>query len=140
MKEFEASTTIAATPERVWEILVDGAAYPEFDPSCERVEGEIALGNKIKVFSHLSPGRAFPVKVVEMDPARRMTWQGGMPLGLFKGVRTFNLAPRPDGQVEFRLHEVFSGPMLPLIAGSLPDMNEAFQGFCDGLKARAEAA
>jgi len=138
MKEFEASTTIAAAPERVWEIITDGGSYPEFDPSCERVEGEIAVGNKIKVFSHLSPGRAFPVKVVEMDEARKMTWQGGMPLGLFKGVRTFTLSPRPDGGTDFRLHEVFSGPMLPLIAGSLPDMNEAFAGFCNGLKARAE--
>jgi len=139
MKEFEAAATIQASPERVWEIITDGKAYPEFDPSCERVEGEIAVGNKIKVFSHLSPGRAFPVKVVEMDEARRMTWQGGMPLGLFRGVRTFTLSPRPDGATDFRLREVFSGPMLPLISGSLPDMNEAFQGFCEGLKRRAES-
>ena len=139
MKEFEASTVIQAPAERIWEILADGSAYPDFDPSCERVEGEIAVGNKIKVFSHLSPGRAFPVKVTEMDAPRRMTWQGGMPLGLFKGVRTFELKQGPDGTVDFRLHEVFSGPMLALIGGSLPDMNEAFAGFCAGLKQRAES-
>jgi transposase len=27
------------------------------------------------------------IKVTEFEPARRMTWTGGMPLGLFKGVR-----------------------------------------------------
>ncbi|MFE8605504.1 hypothetical protein [Archangium violaceum] len=71
-------------------------------------------------------------------PHQKMTWTGGMPLGLFKGVRTFTLTPRGD-QVEFTLHEVFSGPMLALIGGSIPDMSEAFQKFVEGLKRRAEA-
>ena len=61
-----------------------------------------------------------------------------MPLGLFKGGRTFTLTPRGE-QTEFTLHEVFSGPMLALIGGTIPDMNEAFWGFVNGLKARAEA-
>ena len=34
--------------------------------------------------------------------------------------------------------EVFSGPMLKLIAKSIPDMTEAFDAFAAGLKARAE--
>jgi len=38
------------------------------------------------------------------------------------------------------LQEVFSGPLLPLIGGSIPDMTEAFQGFVAGLKKRAEAS
>lgn len=60
-----------------------------------------------------------------------------MPLGLFKGVRTFTLTPRGE-QTEFTLHEVFSGPMLKLIGGSIPDMTDAFKGFVAGLKGRAE--
>ena len=54
-------------------------------------------GEKIKVVSGANPGRAFPVKVTEFTPGQRMTWTGGMPLGLFKGVRTFTLAPGTDG-------------------------------------------
>ena len=77
--------------------------------------------------------------VAELDENRRMTWRGGMPLGLFKGVRTFTLTPR-EGGVDFELREVFSGPMLALIGRSLPDMTEAFAGFAAGLKERAEAA
>jgi len=45
------------------------------------------------------------VKVTEFVPGSRMTWSGGMPLGLFKGVRTFTLDPRPDGTA-FALEEV----------------------------------
>ena len=64
----------------------------------ERVNGRIAPGEKITVRSRANPGRAFPVKVTEFDPGRRMTWSGGMPLGLFKGVRTFTLAPGPTAR------------------------------------------
>lgn len=69
-----------------------------------------------------------------------MVWSGGLPLGLFKGIRTFELAERPDGTVDFTLREAFSGPLLPLFGRSLPDMTEPFQDFVAGLKARAEAA
>jgi hypothetical protein len=137
MKEYKASTTIQASPERIWAVLTDGGSWPQWDPSCDKIEGRIAPGEKLKAFTKLSPGRAFPVKVTEFVPNQKMTWTGGMPLGLFKGVRTFTLAPQGNG-VEFTLHEVFSGPMLALIGGSIPDMTSAFQGFVQGLKARAE--
>ena len=138
MKEFSARTTIDATPERIWSILTDGAHYPEWDPYCERIEGRIAAGEKIKAFTSLSPGRAFPVRVTTFEPAKRMEWTGGMPLGLFKGVRTFTLAPRNDGTTEVAVGEVFSGPLLGLFAKSLPDMSEPFREFVEGLKKRAE--
>jgi hypothetical protein len=137
MKEFQASITIDAPPERVWDVLVDTKAWPEWDPSCERIEGDVALGATIKAFTKLSPGRAFPVKVAELVPHQRMIWTGGMPLGLFRGVRTFTLAPE-GGRTRFALREVFSGPMLALIGKSLPDMTDAFQGFARGLKGRSE--
>jgi hypothetical protein len=63
-----------------------------------------------------------------------------MPLGLFTGIRTFTLVPLTDGTVEFTVREAFSGPILPLIGGSLPDMTEPFAAFVAGLKKRAEAA
>lgn len=137
MKEFKATITIDAPPEKVWEVLTDGASWPEWDPYCERIEGTIALGEKIKAFSKLSPGRAFPVKVSELVANKRMTWSGGMPLGLFKGVRTFTLTPAGEA-TEFTMHEVFSGPMLFLIGRSIPDMTEPFQKHAEGLKARVE--
>ena len=139
MKRYHAETTIEAPPERVWGVLVDTSKWPEWDPYCERIEGEVALGAKVKAFTKLSPGRGFGVKVSELDEPRQMVWSGGMPLGLFKGVRTYTLEPRADGGTDFSMTEVFSGPMLALIGGSIPDMSEAFEAFVGGLKARAEA-
>jgi hypothetical protein len=61
-----------------------------------------------------------------------------MPLGLFKGVRTFTLTPLDDGQTRFHAREEFTGPMLPLVWRSMPDLGPSFQQFADGLKQRAE--
>ncbi|MBI1881673.1 MAG: hypothetical protein HYR94_26140, partial [Chloroflexi bacterium] len=88
----------------------------------------------------LSPGRAFPVKVTEFVPGQKMTWASGMPLGLFKGERTFPLSPQSHGAAEFTVREVFSGPLLPLIGRSIPDLTSAFEQFAAGLKNRAERA
>lgn len=138
MKSYEASADIHATPERIWVVLTDAAGYSRRDSGVVRVEGTIAPGNTIKVFSSVSPDRAFPVKVSEFQPGRIMRWSGGMPLGLFKGVRTFRLTP--DGSTtRFEMREEFTGPMLPLIWRSMPDLGPSFTQFATGLKARAEA-
>lgn len=137
MKHYDVSLTIAADAERIWQVLVNGPAYANWDSGVERVEGSIALGQTIKVFSKIAPGRAFPVKVTDLVPARRMVWTGGMPLGLFKGIRTFTLTPE-GSSTRFTMREEFSGPMLPLIWGSMPDLGPSFQQFADGLKQRSE--
>lgn len=137
--EYSATTVIDAPPDRVWSVLVDTASYPEWDPFCIRIEGAVAPGAKLKAYSKLSPGRGFAVKVTELEPHRRMTWRGGMPFGLFEGVRTFDLTPR-GGATEFALREVFRGPMLGMIRKSIPDMTEAFEAFAAGLKERSERA
>jgi hypothetical protein len=139
MKSYDSEATIAAPPEAIWAILTDAPAYAQWDSGVERVEGRIAPGEKIKVLSEANPGRAFPVKVTAFEPARAMTWSGGMPLGLFKGVRTFSLTP--DGaSTRFTMREEYTGPMLPLIWRSMPDLGPSFQQFARGLKAKAEAS
>ena len=140
MKMYHATTTIAAAPGTIWAILTDAASYPEWDPGVERIEGRIAAGEKITAFTKLSPGRAFPVKVSEFQPGRKMIWSSGMPLGLFKGERTFTLSPQGNGSTQFTLREEFSGPLLALIGRSIPDMTTTFEQFAAGLKARAERA
>ena len=138
MKHYEVTETIAAEPDRVWEVLRDVGAYADWDSGVEKVEGKLAEGEKLKVYSELNPGRGYPVKVTEVSPGRGMTWLGGMPLGLFKGVRTYRLAPAGDGATKFTMREEYSGPLLPLIWRTLPDFQPSFDTFARGLKARAE--
>ena len=138
MKSFHATTTIHAHAATVWALLLDVARYPAWDPSCERIDGCVALGARLRVRSSLAPGRSFPVRVTELVPGLRMTWTGGMPLGLFRGVRTFALRETPQG-TEFTLREEFSGPLLALFGGTIPDLSEPFAAFVAGLKREAEA-
>lgn len=139
MKSFEATATIQATPQTIWQILTDAGGYPKWDPNMERLEGKIAPGEKLKAFTTLSPGRAFPAKVTTFEPPRKMVWSSGLPWGLFKGERTFTLIPKGDGSVEFKSQEVFSGLLFPLLGRGLPDLTPSFRDFVAGLKKEAES-
>ncbi len=137
MRHYESTALIQAPPEAIWSVLTDAPGYADWDSGVVRVEGTIAPQENIKVVSEANPKRAFPVKVTEFAPGERMVWSGGMPLGLFKGVRTFRLQPE-DGATRFTMREEYGGPMLPLIWRSRPDLGPSFEQFASGLKARAE--
>jgi hypothetical protein len=139
MKVFAVNTCIRASQERIWALLTDAAGYTRWNNTVEKVDGSIALGQRVTVRAKINPGRAFPVKVTEFEPARRMVWTGGMPLGLFKGERTFTLMPGSSGEVEFSMREEYTGLMAPLIGRSIPDLQPAFDQFASDLKRAAEA-
>src|SRR3954452_1306052 len=137
MHAYEATTDIAAPPDAVWAVVADGGRWPEWAEV--RIEGEIAPGAKLKVRADANPQRAFPVEVTEWHPPRRMVWSGGMPLGLFRGVRTFTLEAAVE-RTRFRLREEYTGPLLPLIWRTMPDLQPSFDAFVAGLRARVEGA
>lgn len=137
MKSFQTRIAINGTPEAIWAVLTDAPKYTVWNTTVDKVDGRIAAGEKVTVHAKISPGRAFPVKVVEFEPARKMVWASGMPLGLFKGERTFTLTPK-NGAVEFEMREVFSGLLEPLIGKSIPDLQPAFEEFAAALKKHVE--
>jgi uncharacterized protein YndB with AHSA1/START domain len=138
MRYYEASSTIASSPEAVWAVLKDGAAWPSWDSGVDKVDGQISPGEKITIRSQAAPGRAFPVKVTDFEPPARLRFSGGMPLGLFRGVRTYEVAPDGAGGTRFRVREEYTGPLLGLIWKSMPDLGPSFDQFARGLKARVE--
>lgn len=138
VKFFEASSVIEASPETIWSIITDGPNIANWDSGVIRIEGKIAPGEKVKLVSSANPGRAFPLKVTEFAPPRKLTFTGGMPLGLFKGVRTYTLTPDVNA-TRFNMREEYTGPLLSMIWKSMPDLNPSFQQFAIGLKKQAEA-
>jgi hypothetical protein len=139
MRYYEATSTIAASPDAVWSVLADGATWPSWDSGVDAVEGSIEPGQTLKIRSQAAPGRAFPVKVTRFEPPAHLRFSGGMPLGLLRGVRTYEVCPGADGQVTFRMREEHTGPLLPLIWRSMPDLGPSFPQFARGLKQRVEA-
>ncbi|MDA1189342.1 MAG: SRPBCC domain-containing protein [Chloroflexi bacterium] len=140
MKFYEASADIKANPETVWKVLTDGQGFTEWDSGITKFEGRITIGETIKLFTEVSPGRAFPVKVAELVPNERMKWTGGMPLGLFKGQRTFTLSAASEGVTKLTTREEFSGVMLPLMWNMMPDLQPSFDKFVKGVKTKAESS
>lgn len=135
---FEASATIAAAPQVVWDIITNAERYPTWDSGVVSVDGTIAADETITVHAEINPGRSFPVKVTDFEAPKTMKWTGGMPLGLFVGERTFTLTPRDDGGTDFDMREEYHGPFTPMIWGSIPDLQPSFEQFAQGLKAQAE--
>ena len=138
MKRFATRTTIKAPAELVWSLLTDAQRYPSWNTTVSRIDGRIALGEKITVHVNAAPGRTFPVRVVACEAPRRLVWCGGMPLGLFVGERTFGLLPAGYAGVEFTMDEDYAGILAPLITKSIPDLQPAFDEFAACLKAYAE--
>lgn len=136
--------SIDAPIELVWSILTDGESYPEWNPSVIRLDGRIADGEQIELLAEVSPKRAFKLSVstpqlpTAGSGSATMIWNDAMPLGLFKGTRTFTLES-VEGGTSFEMGEVFGGLLAPIITRVIPDLSEAFDQFADGLKQAAES-
>lgn len=114
--------------------------WPDWDSGVISIEGDFVPGGKLKTVGEADPKRAFTVKVEELDAPNRTVLKGGMPLGLFTGVRTYELSSEgpDDASTRFDMVEVFSGPLLGLVKRSMPDLQPFFDKFAAGLKAQAE--
>ncbi len=134
---FEVSRNIARSPEFVWPLLTDKSVLLGGGFGILKIEGEIGPQERIKVWSEVSPGRAFALTVSTFAQPREMVWESGMPLGLFKGVRRFTLDPVAGG-CQFRMREEFTGALVGLIGRSIPDLAPSFDKFADALKRAAE--
>jgi hypothetical protein len=137
MKPFEASTTIEASPQEVWAVLADSAGWSSWDSGVDGVDGMLAPGQQVTIRSAVAPGRAFPVRVTRFEPDASLELTGGLPLGLFRGVRTYSLR-RNGSMTDFTMREVYSGPLSGLFGRSIPDLQPSFDQFARGLKQRVE--
>jgi uncharacterized protein YndB with AHSA1/START domain len=137
MRAYEASSFIEAAPDQVWSVLTEVAAWPDWDSGVTKVDGRLALGEKLTVAVAANPGRAFPVTVVDLSRPARMVFRGGMPLGLFTGQRTYTLVAEGGG-TRFTMREEYTGPLAGMIFKSIPDLGPSFRQFAAGLKKQVE--
>ena len=97
-KTYRVERTISATPEAVWAVLMDTAAYGEWNPVFVKVEGSYAAGGTVLNTFKDPSGKLFDVtnKVEALEPNRLLRQKGG-----FTGMLTFDhqwlLEPVEDG-------------------------------------------
>ncbi len=131
-RETDVRIDIAASAERVWAVLVNGAEYPTWTSTVLSLEGDIARGRQIRLKSSLDPKRVFKLTVRECDAPTRLVWGDAM------GRRTYELRPNGAGTT-FMMHERIGGALFPLFARMIPPFDESFDRFAQDLKARAES-
>ncbi len=138
--EYATSCAIEARVEKVWAVLTDAEAYPEWNPEIVKLEGTLEEGGRIKAHVRLGDGalRKIGLRVTRLDAPRVMEWVGGLPLGLFVGRRTFTVAALPGGKSQFKLHLSMTGPMAGPILKSVGDRQPEIEGFARALKERVE--
>ena len=134
---YEVSTNVKASPKKIWKILTDAPAYPKWNSTVISVAGKIGKDEDIVLKAKIAPDRDFELHVDEFLVNQKMVWKDGT-AGIFKGVRTFLLAPQKDGSTNVSMVENFAGAMLPMIKGSLPEFTASFRDFAADLKRQAE--
>jgi hypothetical protein len=141
-KQLRTQIDIDATPERVWQVLTDFEAYPQWNPFMTRVSGTPMPGERLTVYMQPEGGRAmtFRPTVREAAPHRRLRWLGHLFLpGIFDGEHGFTIEPLDDGGVRLVQQEDFRGVLVPLLARSLDRRTlPAFERMNRALKQRAE--
>jgi hypothetical protein len=135
--EYAVAINIQAQPNRIWALLTTAGDFPRWNSTVKSIEGNIALGERIKLRATIAPERIFNLTASEFVPEKKMVWRDGM-APMFTGVRTFTLTPKADGSTDFSMAEVYSGIMLPMIAGSLPDFRPTFEQYASGLRREAQ--
>jgi hypothetical protein len=141
-KRLHTQVDIQATPERVWEVLTDFAAYPEWNPFMIEASGTAVRGERLTVRMQPAGGHAmtFRPTVLEATPQQRLRWIGRVLLpGVFDGEHSFTIEPLGQGSVRLTQQEEYRGVLVPLISGSLDRRTlPAFEQMNQSLKRRAE--
>jgi hypothetical protein len=143
MKELRTEIEIAASPEVVWAILTDFAAFSQWNPFIKEASGEQKVGGKLRI--RVVPpgggkGMVFKPTLLAFETNRELRWRGrlGIP-GLFDGEHGFTLEPIEGGRTRLTQREIFSGVLIPLLARSLDDgTKKGFDAMNLALKERAE--
>ena len=142
-KRLFTDVDIDATPQQVWEVLTDLAAFPAWNPFIVWAEGVVEPGRRLTLRMQPVGGRAMTLRprLVAVDMPRELGWRGklGMP-GLMDAEHTFTLEPRGSG-TRLVHQETFRGVLVPFVSASL-DRNTlpAFVAMNEALKSRAEHA
>jgi hypothetical protein len=121
-KQIKTEININASPEKVWKILTHFEAYPSWNPFIKSIEGEIKVGNVIKV--KIAPPDAnemtFKPTVLAYETNKKLSWLGRLLVkGLFDGEHKFELVDNHNGTTTFIHSENFSGLLVPIFKKQL---------------------
>jgi hypothetical protein len=142
-REISHTIHIDASPEDVWSVMTDTAAFPAWNPFIRKLDGELRVGARLSVTVQ-PPGRrssSFRPTVLAADPPCALRWLGRVLIpGLFDGEHSLLIEATTGGGSRFTQAERFSGILVRLVGGTLDSTEVGFQQMNEALKARVEGA
>src|SRR5262249_50798696 len=143
VRELRHEIEIDAPPERVWAVLTDFAAYPEWNPFIRQISGEQRVGARLEVRIEPPGARATTFKPTGRAIAanRELRWLGRLLVpGIVDGEHSLRIEPLDGGRSRFVQSERFSGVLVGFLKGTLAKTEAGFEQMNAELKARAEAS
>lgn len=136
--------SIAASPERVWEVLTDLASYREWHPHLALLDSasDVRLAPGAMIRMRLSGGVAgdhdFTANVTLVTPPSVLEWEGG-DRERFWGRHRWTLTPTGSG-TDVLDEEIFSGTLAEaIVVEHLDAMRVDYDAIAAALKSTAEA-
>lgn len=136
------SLAIDAPRDRIWAILTDFDAYPQWNPLIREPRGRARAGEPFDFRLELGPLRApIAARIVRADGVE-LRWEGPRnprlaPLG--RGSHFFRLEDLGTGRTRLVHGEVFEGPLFRLPwAWIAPRLEDAYASLNRAIKDRAE--
>lgn len=116
-KEIFTSIQIEATPEVIWNVLMNTEKYPDWNPFIKWIKGDLKVGNSITVQIQ---DMKFKPKVLKLEPQKEFKWKGKLWIkGLFDGTHRFHLIEHGNGTTTLEHSEKFKGILVPLLSKKL---------------------
>lgn len=141
MRQIERSVEIAASSERVWEVLADFGGYRDWNPFLLSVSGQPVQGARLRVRIRPRGRRAltFRPRVTVAIPGRELRWLGqSFVPGLLDGEHAFVLHPLGAGACLLVQTESFRGLLVGLAGKELDAIADGFDRMNQALRSRAE--
>ena len=143
MRELRREIEIDAPSERIWAVVTDFGAYPDWNPFIRRISGELREGARLEVRIEPPGARAMTFKptVRSVEANRELRWLGRLLLpGVFDGKHSLRIEPLDGARSRFVQSERFSGLLVGLVKGTLAKTEGGFEQMNTALKKRAEQA
>ena len=133
---------IQASADIIWDIIADLPAWAEWNPLYPSAEGQIHIGEQLKLTLAL-PGEkpeTITPTILDWTPRSLLHWQLKLAAGLVSTIRYIEIDELGPDSCIFSNGEIFQGLLGPRVARQVGrKVHRGFQAMGEAIKLRAEA-
>jgi hypothetical protein len=140
MKEIKGSIDIDAPVAKVWGVLTDLKAYPQWNPFMTQLSGDLKEGSVLDVVVKI-PGRKdtkFKTQLVKMVEKKEALFKGAIIKGLLTSDHLITLESLGENKTRLFQSITFKGLMSSLAGGTIRDSQKGLDLMNSAAKVRSE--